>query len=308
MYHRIAATDIDPWELAVSPTDFEQQMRALARTRRVLPLREFVRRHVEGSLPRNAAAITFDDGYACNALVAGPLLETLGLPATFFLATAMLGRANEFWSDALERVVFDSKAGGPARVVVDHYREVHIDLGECADDNQLGRGWRAMQEPPRTRRETAYLKLWEFLKQVPLEVQYDAINSLACQVGSDLKPRASHRPMTFDEARTHSARAGLDISGHTESHLSLPMWDREVQLREIRQSKQTCEELSGRPCVSFAYPYGDYSNETVECAKEAGLDCALSAFPKSIDDTDSVFALPRLMMRNGNLDEQVGFD
>jgi peptidoglycan/xylan/chitin deacetylase (PgdA/CDA1 family) len=306
MYHRIAETDLDPWELAVSPANFERQMRDLAKTRRVLPLREFASRHIEGSLPPDAAAITFDDGYACNAWIAAPLLEALGLPATFFLATSMLGKSDEFWNDALERIIFDPKAAGLASIGVAGC-ETHVDLGgQAADDYQLGRGWRAMQEPPRTAREHAYLKLWKVLKPASFTVQYQAIESLARQVGSDLAPRTSHRPMTNDEARILSRRSRLDISGHTETHVSLPLWDRHIQLKEIQQSRRTCEDLSCRPCTTFAYPYGDYSDLTIECAIESGLVCAVSAYPRPVANTDLPLVLPRIMMRNESIVGHLG--
>ena len=307
MYHRIAATELDPWELAVSPTTFEKQVRDLTKTRCVLPLREFALRHIDGSLPRDAAAITFDDGYACNALIAAPVLVTLGLPATFFLVTSMLGKSDEFWNDALERVIFDPGAAGPASIVVAG-REAHVDLGEQADDRELGRGWRAMREPPRTARERAYFKLWTVLKPASFEVQYQAIESLARQVGSDLAPRTSHRPMTTDEVRLLSRRPHLDVSGHTETHVSLPLWHRDVQLKEIQQSRQTCEDLSGRPCTTFAYPYGDYSDLTVECAKESGLACAVSAHPRPMSKADHPLVLPRIMMTNESIAGHLGVD
>ena len=86
LYHRVANADIDPWNLAVSPDEFERQLAGL-RKKEVLPLRQFVRLHSQKKLPQNAVAITFDDGYACNALVAAPILESFGYPATFFVVS-----------------------------------------------------------------------------------------------------------------------------------------------------------------------------------------------------------------------------
>jgi peptidoglycan/xylan/chitin deacetylase (PgdA/CDA1 family) len=297
MYHRIASPAQDPWELAVAPIVFEQQMRRLARTRRVLPLSEFADRHLKGSLPADAAAITFDDGYACNALVAAPLLQKLGLPATFFLATAMLGKVEEFWNDALERIVFDPRAAGRATIVIGD-REVHVDLGEPREEPQSTRAWRAMSEPPRTNRESAYLELWKALKPAPYDVQRRAIGAIAGQIHSELAPRPSHRPMSVEEAHRLSQNSAFDICGHTATHASLPLWDRATQLREIEQSRRTCETISGRPSTAFAYPYGDYSDLTLDCVKECGLACAVSAHPRPVAAIDPLLALPRIMMRN----------
>ena len=77
------------------------------RSKTVLPLQEFVRLHVQKRLPRNAVAITFDDGYACNALVAAPILKSFGYPATFFIVSDAIARPEEFWWDQLQ-VIFHS--------------------------------------------------------------------------------------------------------------------------------------------------------------------------------------------------------
>ena len=82
MYHRVNEPGYDPWELAVTPAHFDEQLAWLKRRRTVLPLVEFAERHARGDLPRDAVAITFDDGYACNGLNAAPLLAAHGLPAT----------------------------------------------------------------------------------------------------------------------------------------------------------------------------------------------------------------------------------
>lgn len=50
------------------------------------------------ALARRAVALTFDDGYRDHLEVAVPLLEQLGLPATFFLAPALL--SGDRWSQA----------------------------------------------------------------------------------------------------------------------------------------------------------------------------------------------------------------
>jgi len=307
MYHRVATGEMDPWELAVAPAIFKKQMRDLASLRRVLSLTEFACRHRRGNLPPDSAAITFDDGYACNALVAAPLLEALDLPATFFLVTAMLGRPEEFWSDALERVVFDPKAGGAATISAAG-REVHVDLGACPEEVRNTPPWRAMVEPPRTPRQHAYLRLYHALKPMSFGLQYQAIHSLASQVGSRREPQTSHRPMTIEEASLLSQRRGLDIAGHTQTHISLPLWERDVQLKEIEESRRVCEALACRPCTSFAYPYGDTSDLTVECAAQAGLNCAVSAYPRAVAPTDHPLALPRHMIRNDSVIESLGAD
>ena len=73
-YHRIADEPVDPWGLAVSPTHLEEQLEVVRRTRQPLPLTDFVRGLAAGSLPADAVALTFDDGYVDNLLVGKPRL------------------------------------------------------------------------------------------------------------------------------------------------------------------------------------------------------------------------------------------
>ncbi len=95
MYHRVAALTEDPYGLAVHPRRFAEQVRHLSGLRCVVPLSEMIRRGRAATI-----ALTFDDGYADNATVAGPLLAQTGLPATFFITTRQLG-ARRFWWDRL---------------------------------------------------------------------------------------------------------------------------------------------------------------------------------------------------------------
>src|SRR5262249_53595733 len=91
-YHRV--NDDHPRDrLSVPAAAFAEQMRALVEDGfRVIPLEEALGTWSEGgTLPARAVAITFDDGYADNFEVALPVLERHAVPATFFLATGLVG-------------------------------------------------------------------------------------------------------------------------------------------------------------------------------------------------------------------------
>ena len=70
MYHRVAAPPVDPWGLAVQPDRFAAHMEVLRKHRTPLAMSEFVRRLEDGTLPDNAVAVTFDDGYVDNVSAA----------------------------------------------------------------------------------------------------------------------------------------------------------------------------------------------------------------------------------------------
>lgn len=92
MYHRVARVSFDPWELCVSPENFEQQLDVLSKRNKVIPLDELIDQLKKGRIFKNVVSITFDDGYIDNYTVAKPLLENFNLPATFLFQPLMLER------------------------------------------------------------------------------------------------------------------------------------------------------------------------------------------------------------------------
>jgi peptidoglycan/xylan/chitin deacetylase (PgdA/CDA1 family) len=105
MYHSVAPDEaaryIEP-ENRIHPGVFERQMAFLAAHRRVVALSELVAEVAAGRTPpAGTVCITFDDGYRDNLTVAAPVLEKYRLPATLFLATGYVERAENQWSDTL---------------------------------------------------------------------------------------------------------------------------------------------------------------------------------------------------------------
>lgn len=96
-YHRVVAGAPES-PLAVSRRAFESQMKTLldwgARPRRLEDL--------PAPRPRRTAlrpaffAVTFDDAYEETLTVASPILQALGIPATVFAVTALVGSAHPF--------------------------------------------------------------------------------------------------------------------------------------------------------------------------------------------------------------------
>lgn len=96
MYHGISAPDGPAghpyYETRTSPAALARHLEELAAGgARVVPLAELVAGLRAGGAPRDAVALTFDDGYRDFATEAFPLLRRHGFPATVFLATAFVG-------------------------------------------------------------------------------------------------------------------------------------------------------------------------------------------------------------------------
>jgi len=283
MYHRLADESFDPWGLAVHPTRFAQQMEWLANNRELLPLVEFSRRHKAGTLPPEAVAVTFDDGYACSAEVAAPLLNGLGIPATVFLPTALIRRGREFWWDELERIVLEStRSDLPLNGKA-------VTLGPKVAGDRI---W-PPEAAPRTERQKAFHLFWSEFQSLGNGEREIILDRLRLEAEIPLQPRHSHRPMTVPEARS-LAPTTIEFGSHGLTHPDLPGLSDAEKLDEIGGSIDDCFQLVGEVPRAFAYPYGRHDPKSEQMAAEAGYDCACTAESGFVGRSSGNFALPRL--------------
>jgi len=103
MYHRVAESSADPLELCVAPSRFAEQLALLQSVGEIVPLRELLSERRRSGL---SFALTFDDGYADNALEAAPLLAQHDAHATVFVVAGAVGSDRAFWWDRLAGLLF----------------------------------------------------------------------------------------------------------------------------------------------------------------------------------------------------------
>ncbi len=87
----------------------------------------------------------------------------------------------------------------------------------------------------------------------------------------------------------------IEFGAHTISHVNLTTISDEEALEEIVQSKEQTENLTSKPCVSFAYPYGRFNEAHVEMIKNAGFTSSVTTKKRlKVPNVDMLFSLPRL--------------
>ena len=74
-----------------------------------LALDRFIELASRSALPKNAVALTFDDGYFDNLEFAAPVLKKYDIPATIYVASGQVGNPNEFWWDELEAILLSKR-------------------------------------------------------------------------------------------------------------------------------------------------------------------------------------------------------
>ncbi|OFJ46434.1 polysaccharide deacetylase [Janthinobacterium lividum] len=254
IYHRVLARPDPLFPGAVDARLFERQLRLLQRFYTPLPLAVAVQRLQDGSLPPRAACITFDDGYADNAQVALPMLQRLGLHATFFIATGYLD-GGQMWNDTVIEAVRHV-----TRPVLD-LREIGLDCLPVASLAQ---------------RQAAIATLLGQLKYLPFGRRQQLAMQIRRQAGTGSAPPAMLS--TAQLRQLHAA--GMGLGAHTASHPILSTLPERAARLDIANGKRQLERLIQAPVTLFAYPNGkagrDYGAKHVAMLDSLGFQAAVA--------------------------------
>ncbi len=237
MYHTVAdrehAPFVDPRN-RLPPTILRRQLAFLAARRHVVSLDHLVTMLADGQVPpRGTVVITFDDGYRDNLTVAAPLLAEWGLPATLYLASAYVDRAENQWIDQIHTLfAFRSR---------DIYHPPGADKPENLRNPSVARN--------------AYRTICRHL----LTADRNARAAALTDAREQLQPtrEAPRLTLNWDEVRTLRRQyPDFTIGAHSHEHLDLSTVPASGAEREVRQCTETIHGQTGERPRHFSYPYG----------------------------------------------------
>lgn len=87
---------------------------------------------------------------------------------------------------------------------------------------------------------------------------------------------------------------GIDIESHTVNHVHLNTLSYKEQLKELKDSKATIEKVTNKEVLSIAFPFGDFNNDTLKAATDAGYSVAFTTNKGLANRTDNKVALDRI--------------
>jgi peptidoglycan/xylan/chitin deacetylase (PgdA/CDA1 family) len=294
MYHRVARVTSDPWQLAVWPDRFAEQIEALVQLRRVVPLGWLATELARGRVPSKVAVVTFDDGYADVLATARPILEYYSCPATVFLVTGVIGKTSAFWWDELSQIILETPLL-PAELVIEIAGRAHR---WQTDGRPTGSAKDGVGDSSAVVRQHLHDELWQLLRPLDPAPRWDLLARLCTWAGTEIGANSVHRPLTEEEVRRLAEPGFIDIGAHTMTHPTLPLLDEADQRCEIEGSRAACEELIGEPIHTFAYPFGDFDDVTVTCVRGCGFACACTTVQARLSPRSDPMLLPRFAVRN----------
>ena len=84
-------------------------------------------------------------------------------------------------------------------------------------------------------------------------------------------PVQQHGQRMMSETQIRELGATHEIGAHSLTHRWLTHVSAEEKHREIAGSKAWVEQITGKPCAMFCYPFGDHDDDVTEEVQDAGF-------------------------------------
>ncbi len=213
-------------------------------------------------LPKNAVAITVDDGYRDFLLHAFPVFQAFDLFPTVFVVTDFLDGKLWQWWDTI-------------RYALSHTTQTLLSV-ELANGTAFKASIATTEE-----REAARRSLVERLKLVANSERLRVCQMLPETLGVKLPemPPEQFAPLQWSEVRELAAH-GVEFGAHTKTHPILSRLSSQGELsEEIEGSKRRLDEELGAATIHFCYPNGrrvDIDETTLKVVKENGFHTAVT--------------------------------
>ncbi|HEV7565351.1 MAG TPA: glycosyltransferase [Microbacteriaceae bacterium] len=232
-FHRVGPS-LPVWHTGTTPDHLRAVVELFARVCTPVAAGDLDPNDLQGRL----LAVTFDDGFEDNISIAAPVLEEIGVTATFFVSADLVGNGPP-WPDEAYNRLLHADPGLVARLAEElaptRDRLVQLDAAHA-----VVHGLKALQPSER-----------------------DAVIARLPPLTEDVGAM-----MSWDDARSLVSR-GFSIGSHGATHTVLPGLPKSTLTYEVEASKRRIENEVGG-CDEIAYPDGRFDGTVLEAAAAAG--------------------------------------
>lgn len=293
-YHRIFPNNPAP---DVTLSLFEWEMAYLRKRYQVLSLTELLG-YINGDLKleRPGVAITFDDGWFDNFVYAYPVIRKHGLKATIFVSTGKM-RQGESVRPTLE----DCWSGRRSIDDLQHPKGVE----EGFLDSLSG--------------DLREFLTWEELRVMQksgiIDIQSHGVEHRKVFCGDEQKGWAkgkvswsvlSAKPDIKEGMPVYPAKSALAAKAYFPDCHGSGRWETENEMNkralgELTESKSRIASEIGIAPVHLCWPWGQYSDEGIELAKEAGYSACYTTKAGTVSKGTDRYRIPRVSTKGGKL-------
>lgn len=221
-----------------------------------------------------SVALTFDDGYADNYLLAYPVLKKYRVPFTIYLTTSLPDGTALLWWYLLEELILKNT------------------MVRLSDNT----GYSCKNEDEKNQ---TFLAIREKVQDIKKENFKNDLVALLGDIASSFEAKCNQLSMTWDQLKELSRDPLCTIASHTVNHFSLPVLTNEEVQFEIEVAEKRIEEKLGIRTQHFAYPYGAWNNEVADLLKKRGYKTAVTVNEGTVKRVHRKHpcALPRKMIK-----------
>ncbi len=266
----------------ISAEIFEKQMRQLQKNAVVLSLDEVVElTNKNKAWPNNSVVITFDDGFANNHEVAAPILDTLQLPAIFYVCAGMINTNLMFWVDQIEDMI-NQTTKSSIQITLEKKDPIKFNLS--TDQNRID----------------AVQRIKFFCKQINANKRNRVMIDLQSETG--VVPNVEHGPnykmMSWDQLHSLYANSRFTIGGHTLYHDIMTSVSKEKMILDVKTCQGLLSHNLACKMIHFSYPEGQrehYNEEVIKVLKNEAVITSPSAINGLNPPGSDLFHLRRIM-------------
>lgn len=234
-------------------------------------------------LPPRSYVLTFDDGFENNYSVAAPILDSRGLPATFYVSTKLIDENAMSWIDRIE-LCLEAAGNRPGLVLSLQLAGRPIAVGATGEKIEA-------------------LKFLRATVKADASIDTDALaDEIFRQCGMSPVHASSHpldQKMSWKQVGELHAHSLFSVGGHSHTHVNLAFLPQAEMVREIDLSLCLLAEKGGVKTRHYSYPEGlahCYSQAVIDTLKQRGIECSPTAIDGVNVAGEDPFHLRRVMV------------
>ncbi|MGO1057754.1 polysaccharide deacetylase family protein [Planococcus sp. FY231025] len=177
---------------------------------------------------------TFDDGYEDNYSIAYPIFKKYNAPFTVYVTTSFPDRQARLWWYALKDLV-----NGRDRVGFSWDGKAHIFPSGSPDA-----------------KKDAYIKIRQLVLGTATDQQEKLFSILFSANGISMERYVEELAMSWEQVRELAQDGLATIGAHTTNHFNLRNLTPEAVEKEMLDSKERIQSLTGQDVEHFAFPFG----------------------------------------------------
>lgn len=273
MFHAItegAKRDWGPWRYTLTPSEFEAAVEHLVENRTVVTLADIVGWVRSGeSIPNDAVAITFDDGYKDYSTNALPILREYNAPSVVYLSSSLVGPRTQSPFEFRLAYAIESQVGSTVSI-------------DCLGfETQINTTTDIVNAYENIRPDTKYRDV-KFRHAVLSSIGDNEPEPLPMLSASDVRSLASDPLVT--------------CGSHGSDHVPFEILSASRQRANAQEASSQLAKLLDAPPKHFSFPYGSYNTSAVQTLRSVDIVSAVTTRPRALAprDWDHPYTLPRV--------------